>query len=135
MRPKEVPFGVKLFKLVATNGDIKWFIANHLSAHLTREIVIDAVPVRWQVEKFHRSFKLADGGRKVPAPQRQCPTQPPNLPLSGVGVAPPIRPPNRPNDLLGAPTAMGTLPAAIAPKTTHPSACLIGCVSPTLYLD
>ena len=57
VRLKEVPFGVKLFKLVATNGDIEWVITNHLAAHLTREMVIEAAQVRWQVEKFHRSFK------------------------------------------------------------------------------
>ena len=54
---KEVPFGVKLFKLVPTNGDIEWVIISYLAAHLTREIVIEAVQVRWQVEEFHRSFK------------------------------------------------------------------------------
>ena len=57
VRLQEVPFGVKLFKLVATNGDIEWFITNYLAAHLTREMVIDAVEVRWQVEEVNRSFK------------------------------------------------------------------------------
>ena len=64
VRLKEVPFGVKLFKLVATNGDIEWVITNHLAAHLTREMVIDAVQVRWQVEEFHRSFKQLTGAEK-----------------------------------------------------------------------
>ena len=64
VRLKEVPFGVKLFKLVATNGDIEWVITNHLAAHLTREMVIDAVRVRWQVEEFHRSFKQLTGAEK-----------------------------------------------------------------------
>ena len=64
MRLKEVPFGVKLFKLVATNGDIEWVITNHLAAHLNREMVIDAVKVRWQVEEFHRSFKQLTGAEK-----------------------------------------------------------------------
>ena len=57
VRVKEVPFGLTLFKLVATNGDIEWVITNHVAAHLSREMVIDAVKVRWQVEEFHRSFK------------------------------------------------------------------------------
>ena len=48
VRRQEVPFGMKLFKLVATNGDIEWFITNHLAAHLTREMVMEAVEVRWQ---------------------------------------------------------------------------------------
>jgi len=64
VRLKEVPFGVKLFKLVATNGSIEWVITNHLAAHLTREMVIDAVEVRWQVEEFHRSFKQLTGSEK-----------------------------------------------------------------------
>lgn len=64
VRLQEVPFGVKLFKLVATNGDIEWVITNHLAAHLTREMVIDAVQVRWQVEEFHRSFKQVTGSEK-----------------------------------------------------------------------
>ena len=57
IRRKEVPFGVKLFTLVATNGDIEWVITTHLAAHLTRERVIDVVQVRGQVEEFHPSFK------------------------------------------------------------------------------
>ena len=64
VRLKEVPFGVKLFKLVATNGDIEWVITNHLAAHMTREMVIDALQVRWQVEEFHRSFKQLTGSEK-----------------------------------------------------------------------
>ena len=64
VRLKEVPFGVKRFRRVATNGDIEWVITNHLAAHLTREMVIDAVQVRWQVEEFHRSFKQLTGAEK-----------------------------------------------------------------------
>jgi hypothetical protein len=69
VRLKEVPFGVKLFKLVATNGDIEWIITNHLAAHLTREMVVDAVRVRWQVEEFHRSFKQLTGAEKCQCPK------------------------------------------------------------------
>jgi len=64
VRLKEVPFGVKLFKLVATNGDGEWVITNYLAAHLTREMVVEAVQVRWQVEEFHRSFKQLTGSEK-----------------------------------------------------------------------
>ena len=53
VRLKEVPFGVKRFKLVATNGNIEWVITNHLAAHLTREMVIEAVQVRWQIGRAH----------------------------------------------------------------------------------
>ena len=64
VRLQEVPFAVKLFKLVATNGDIEWVVTNHLVAHMTREMVIEAVQVRWQVEEFHRSFKQLTGAEK-----------------------------------------------------------------------
>ena len=64
VRLKQVPFVVKLFKLVATNGDIEWVVTNHLGAHLTREMVIAAVQVRWQVEEFYRSFKQLTGAEK-----------------------------------------------------------------------
>jgi hypothetical protein len=64
VRLQQVPFGVKLFKLVATDGSIEWVITNHLAAHLNREMVIDAVKIRWQVEEFHRSFKQLTGAEK-----------------------------------------------------------------------
>ena len=69
VRLKEGPFGVKRFKLVATNGDIQWVITNHLAAHLTREMMIDAVRVRWQGEAFHHSFKQLTGAEKCPCRQ------------------------------------------------------------------
>ena len=46
---------------MATNSDIEWFITNYLAAHPTRELVLEAAPVRWQVEEFHRSFKQLTG--------------------------------------------------------------------------
>lgn len=64
VRLQQVPFGVKLFKLVATDGSIEWVITNHLAAQVSREMVIDAVKVRWQVEEFHRSFKQLTGAEK-----------------------------------------------------------------------
>ena len=64
VRLHEVPFPVKLFKLVATNGDIEWVVTNHLAAHMTHEMVIDTVRVRWQIEEFHRSFKQLTGSEK-----------------------------------------------------------------------
>ena len=66
MRLKEVPFGVNPFKLVATNGNIGWVVTSHLVAHLTREMVIEVVQVRWQVEEFHCSFKQLTGSEKYP---------------------------------------------------------------------
>ena len=37
-----------------------------MAAHLTRELVIEAVPVRWQVAEFHRSFQHLTGSEKYP---------------------------------------------------------------------
>jgi len=58
---------VRLFKLVATDGSIEWVVTNHLAAQLTREMVIDTVQVRGQVEVLHRSYmQLTSSGK------RQC---------------------------------------------------------------
>ena len=43
IRLKAVPFAVKRFKLVATNGNIEWVMTNNLTAHLSREMVMEAV--------------------------------------------------------------------------------------------
>jgi len=64
VRLKEVPFWLKLFKLVATNGDIEWVITNKLADDFTRLRAIQATQVRWQVEEFHRSFKQLTGSEK-----------------------------------------------------------------------
>nr|WP_162549811.1 transposase [Hymenobacter nivis] len=130
VRLKEVPFGIKRFKLVATNGDMEWVMTNHLAAHLTREIVIEAVQLRWQIEEFHRSFKVGE----VPVPQGRSTAQPFDLLLHDLGIAPPTRPPDGANHLSSPPTARGTLPAAVAPKTAHSSTCVVECVSPILVL-
>ncbi|AMR27581.1 hypothetical protein A0257_11050 [Hymenobacter psoromatis] len=47
VRVQQVPVGLKLFKLVATEGSSEGGITNHLAAHLNREMVIEAVQVRW----------------------------------------------------------------------------------------
>jgi hypothetical protein len=72
VRLPEVPFGVRLFKLVATDGRIEWVVTNHLAAQLTREMVLDAVQVRWQVEEFHRSFKQLTGSEKCQCRKAQA---------------------------------------------------------------
>lgn len=64
VRIKEVPFWLKLFKLVATNGDIEWVITNDLTEDFTRLRAIEAIQVRWQVEEFHREFKQLTGSEK-----------------------------------------------------------------------
>lgn len=72
VRLQKVPFAVKLFKLVATDGSIEWVVTNHLAAHLNREMVIDAVQVRWQIEEFHRSFKQLTGSEKCQCRKAQA---------------------------------------------------------------
>ncbi len=64
VRLKEVPFWLKLFKLVDTEGNIEWVITNKLTEDFTRLRAIQAVQVRWQVEEFHRSFKQLTGSEK-----------------------------------------------------------------------
>jgi len=64
VRLKEVPFWLKLFKLVDTEGNIEWVITNKLTDDFTRLRAIQATQVRWQVEEFHRSFKQLTGSEK-----------------------------------------------------------------------
>lgn len=47
VRLQKVPFDVRLFKLVATNGDIDWVITNDPDSTLTTQAVQDANDVRW----------------------------------------------------------------------------------------
>ena len=61
---KEVPFMVRLFKLVATNGDIDWVITNCPDETLTAQVAQDANDVRWQVEELHRGLKQLTGSEK-----------------------------------------------------------------------
>lgn len=61
---KKVPFKVKLFKLVATNGDIDWLITNGIDEQMTVQAVKKANDVRWQIEQFHREIKQLTGSEK-----------------------------------------------------------------------
>lgn len=61
---KEVPFKVRLFKLVATNGNIDWVITNGSDETLTAQVAQNANDVRWQVEELHRSLKQLTGSAK-----------------------------------------------------------------------
>jgi hypothetical protein len=61
---KEVPFKVRLFKLVATNGDIDWVITNGSEETLTTQVAQNANDVRWQVEDLHRGLKQLTGSEK-----------------------------------------------------------------------
>ncbi len=58
---KKVPFKVKLFKLVATNGDIDWVITNDLDENLATPVVKATHDLRWKVEAFHRELKHLNG--------------------------------------------------------------------------
>jgi len=61
---KEVPFKVRLFKVVATNGDIDWVITNCPGEALTTQVAQDVSDVRWQVEELHRGLKQLTGTEK-----------------------------------------------------------------------
>jgi len=61
---KEVPFFVKLFKVVAKNGDIDWVITNDPAIDLTTDRVRGRNAVRWDVECFHREIKQLTGIEK-----------------------------------------------------------------------
>lgn len=61
---KECPFKFKLFRLVATNGDIDWMITNHPDRKLKRKVVKDKNDVRWKIEQFHREVKNVTGTEK-----------------------------------------------------------------------
>ena len=61
---KKIPFKVRLFKVVATNGDIDWIITNDLSSTISSQVVQDAADVAWQIEQFHRELKQLTGSEK-----------------------------------------------------------------------
>jgi DDE family transposase len=61
---KEVPFMVRLFKLVAPDGDIDWVITNDLEEPLTAQVTKDTRDVRWQVAELHRGLKQLTGTEK-----------------------------------------------------------------------
>ncbi len=58
---KELPFRVRLFKVVATNGDIDWVITNDPDETLTTQAAQQTSDVRWQVEELHRGLKQLTG--------------------------------------------------------------------------
>ena len=61
---KKVPFKVKLFKIVATNGNIDWVISNDLDETTITQVAQEANDLRWQVEEFHRELKQLTGSEK-----------------------------------------------------------------------
>jgi len=61
---KEVPFKVRLFKLVAPDGDIDWVITTDLDETVTAQVAEDSSDVRWQVEELHRGLKQLTGSEQ-----------------------------------------------------------------------
>ena len=61
---KEVPFKVRLFKLVATHGDIDWVITNDLAETVTAQVAEENSDVRWTIEELHRGLKQLTGSEK-----------------------------------------------------------------------
>jgi Transposase DDE domain len=61
---KELPFLVKLFKIVAPNGDIDWVITNDLGYTVNLFVAELKNDNRWQIEDFHRGFKQLTGSEK-----------------------------------------------------------------------
>lgn len=57
---KEVPFDVRLCKIVAPNGDIEWVITNDLRS-VSRTVIQQQNDVRWQIEQMHRELKQLTG--------------------------------------------------------------------------
>ncbi len=69
---KEVPFGIKLFKLVAKDGSIEWLITNNLDASVHLDTASLNNQIRWQIEEFHRSFKQVTGAEKCQCRKARC---------------------------------------------------------------
>ena len=68
---KELPFLVRLFKVVAPNGDIDWVITNRdtlgqgdTQRPMTVQDVQEANGLRWQIEQMHRELKQLVGSAK-----------------------------------------------------------------------
>ena len=60
----KIPFKVRLFKAVTTNGDVDWIITNDLDETGTTQVAQEVNDVRWQVEEFHRELKQLTGTEK-----------------------------------------------------------------------
>lgn len=61
---KELPFRVRVFKVVATNGDIDWVITKDPDEAVTTQVAQATSDVRWQVEELHRGLKQLTGTEK-----------------------------------------------------------------------
>lgn len=66
---QKLPFKVKLFKLVTTDGRIEWVVTNDLDQHVNCFVAELKNDNRWQtvgraIEDFHRGFKQLTGSEK-----------------------------------------------------------------------
>lgn len=70
---KDFPYLVRLFKIVATNGDVEWVITNKDTKNdlpggnprpITAHDVQKESAVRWQIEQMHRELKQLVGSER-----------------------------------------------------------------------
>jgi hypothetical protein len=73
IKVKDYPYLVRLFKIVATNGDVEWAITNkgmnndadgNPPSPITAQDVQNESAVRWQIEQMHRELKQLVGSEK-----------------------------------------------------------------------
>ena len=76
---KELPFAVRLFKIVAPNGDVEWLITNGSDTgqneeppRLTAHDVKAKNAVRWHIEQLHRGRPLGSIKQLVGSAKCQC---------------------------------------------------------------
>ncbi len=69
---KEMPFCVKLFKMVSPNGNIEWIISHDLSDSVNVFVAELKNDNRWQIEEFHRAFKQLTGSEKCQCRKAQA---------------------------------------------------------------
>ncbi len=90
---KELPVRVRLFKVVATNGDIDWVITNDLDEPLTTPVAQATSDVRWQAGGTASRPEATHGNRAVSMPFRP----PASAPISPVAIRPGSRSKFTPN--------------------------------------
>ena len=130
VRLKQVPFAVRLFKLVASNSDIEWGVTNNFAFTLTQQLVEATTRMRWLVERVAPQLQTAHRDREVPMPVGPGPAQPFGLLLPGLGFLAPVCPANSADYLPGPAAAVDTLPAPTAGKTPLSRLATHECVSP-----
>ena len=60
---KELPFKVRLFKVVAPDGDVEWVITNR-PGPISTDFIQNENALRWQIEQLHRELKQLTGSEK-----------------------------------------------------------------------